>query len=77
MLFINDFSRMTWVTFLKYKSDSFNRFKILKIMVKNEMNAKIKWLRYDRGGEFTYNDFNNFFEENGIKGHLWAARNPQ
>ena len=44
MLFIDDYTRMTWVTFLKHKSKAFNKFKIFKKMVENESNVKIKCL---------------------------------
>ena len=47
MLFIDDYTRMTWVTFLKEKSESFDKFKIFKAKVENETNLKIKCLRSD------------------------------
>ena len=53
MLLIDDYTRMTWVTFLKEKIEAFKRFKIFKAMVENETNKKIKCLRSDNGGEFT------------------------
>ena len=36
MLFIDDFTRMAWVFFLKEKSEAFNKFKIFKTFVENE-----------------------------------------
>ena len=45
MLFIDDYTRMTWVTFLKQKSEAFEKFKIFKAKVENETNLKIKCLR--------------------------------
>ena len=35
MLIIDDFSRLTWVVFLKYKSEAFEKFKIFKALVEN------------------------------------------
>ena len=58
MLFIDDYTRMTWVTFLKEKSEAFEKFKIFKAKVENETNLKIKCLRLDNGGKFTSNEFN-------------------
>ena len=52
MLFIDDYTRMTWVTFLKEKSEAFEKFKIFKAKVENKINLKIKCLRSDNGGEF-------------------------
>lgn len=49
---IDDSTRMTWVTFLKDKSQAFERFKIFRKMVEKETGRGIKCLRSDRG-EFT------------------------
>ena len=77
MLLIDDYTRMTWVTFLKEKSKSFENFKIFKPMVENEANQKIKCLRSDNGGEFTSNELNDFCEIHGIKRQFSAAETPQ
>jgi len=74
MLFIDDYSRMTWVTFLREKSWAFEKFKAFKALVENETDLKIKCLRSDRGGEFTSNEFEEFFENHGIKRHISATR---
>ena len=36
MLLIDDYTRMTWVAFLKEKSEAFEKFKIFKAMAENE-----------------------------------------
>ena len=38
---------------------------------------KIKCLRSNRGGEFSSNEFNKFFEANGIKRQLTTPRTPK
>ena len=68
---------MTWVTFLKEKSEAFEKLKIFKGMVENETYMKIQFLRLDNGGEFTSNEFNHFCEIHGIKRHISAAKIPQ
>jgi hypothetical protein len=50
--FINDFSRKTWIYFLRKKSKVFEKFKEFKDLVENQINNKIKVLRIDNGGEF-------------------------
>lgn len=45
MLLIDDFTRMMWVTFLREKSEGFEKFKIFKSIVENEFGLKIKCLR--------------------------------
>ena len=42
MLFIDYFTRMAWVFFLKEKSEAFDKFKAFKILVENETREKIK-----------------------------------
>ena len=67
LLFIDDFSRMTWVYFLKNKSEAFDKFKIFRQLVENEVKEKIGTLRTDNGGEFTSNEFKTYCSENGIR----------
>jgi transposase InsO family protein len=68
---------MTWVCFLKEKSEAFEKFKAFKELAENETDLKIKCLRSDNGGEFTSNKFNEFCETHGIKRHFSAPRTPQ
>jgi transposase InsO family protein len=65
------------VYFLVEKSVALVNFKYFKKSVEMEMDAYIKCLRTDRGGEFTSQDFNDFCKENGIKRQLTAAYAPQ
>ena len=66
-----------WISFLKEKSEAFDKFKIIKNKVENESGMKIKCLRSDRGGEFTSREFNTFCEVNGIKRQLSTPRTPE
>ena len=68
---------MTWVAFLKEKSEAFEKFQIFKALVENKSGMKIKCLRSDNGGEFTSNEFNEFCESHGIKRQFSSARTPQ
>jgi hypothetical protein len=77
MLLVDDYTRITTVFFLKNKSEAFEKFKIYKEMVENEMDSKIKCLRYDNGGEFTSNEFMDYYSSNGIKRQFFVARTPQ
>nr|GEU30453.1 serine carboxypeptidase-like 16 [Tanacetum cinerariifolium] len=61
MLFIDDYSRKTWVYFLNEKSQAFKAFKKFKAMVEKEKGLKIKSMRSDRGGEFLSKEFKFFF----------------
>ena len=77
VLFVDDYTRMMWIYFIKYKSETFECFKNLKALVENEKDSKIKCLRTDRGGEFTSNEFSKFCNIHGIKREFSAARTPQ
>jgi hypothetical protein len=52
LLFVDDFTRMTWLFLLKNKSETFNCFQVFKELTENEIDMKIKCLRSDNGGEF-------------------------
>ena len=49
---IDEFSRNTWIYFLRKKSEVFDKFKEFKALVENQTEKKIKALRTDNGGEF-------------------------
>jgi hypothetical protein len=51
LTFIDDYSRKTWVYFLKHKSETFEKFKEFKVLVEKQSGLSIKILRLDRGGE--------------------------
>jgi hypothetical protein len=51
LLFMDDFTRMTWMFLLKKKSETFSCFQIFKESTENECDMKIKCLRSDNGGE--------------------------
>ena len=77
MLLVDDYTRMTAVFFLRNKSEAFENFKVYKEMVENEMDSKIKCLRYDNGGEFTSYEFMDYYNMHGIKRKFSVARTPQ
>ncbi|KAL5827881.1 hypothetical protein ACOSQ3_019732 [Xanthoceras sorbifolium] len=77
LFFIDDFSRKTWVYFLKQKSEVFGVFKKFKAAVEKESGHKIKALRSNRGGEFTSKEFLEFCEVNRIRRPLTVSRLPQ
>ncbi|WJZ84648.1 hypothetical protein VitviT2T_004242 [Vitis vinifera] len=59
------------------KSEAFTTFKNYKNLVEKEIGAFIFCLRTDRGGEFTYLEFNAFCKTNGVSRQLTAAYTPQ
>ncbi|GKV46724.1 hypothetical protein SLEP1_g53699 [Rubroshorea leprosula] len=77
LLFIDDYSRKTWVYFLKEKSEVFKCFQNFKALVEKESGFKIQALRSDRGGEFTSKEFQEFCAANGVRHFLTAPGSPQ
>lgn len=77
VLFIDDFSRKTWVYFLKQKLEVFKTFKKFKALVEKESRYSIKALRSDREGEFTSKKFEKYCEENRIRRPLTVSYSPQ
>ena len=55
--FIDDFSRNTWIYFMKNKDEVFSKFKEFKDLIKNHAEKKIKTFRSDNGREFTSDEF--------------------
>jgi hypothetical protein len=68
--FIDDYSRKTWIYFLKTKDEVFSKFKEFKALIENLSEKKIKILRSDNGGEYTSKEFVNFCKDVGIKREL-------
>ena len=77
ILFIDDFSRMTWVYFLKEKSEVFGVFKKFKALTENQSGKRIKVLRSDRDKEYTSREFERFCEDEGIERQLTVAYSSQ
>jgi transposase InsO family protein len=77
LLFIDDFSRITWVYFLKQKSEVFEKFKIFHKLVENEVKEKMGTLKTDNGREITSNEFKTYCTNNGIRRHLTNVYTPQ
>jgi hypothetical protein len=77
ILFIDDFSRMTWVYFIKEKSEVFGIFKKFKTLVEKQSGKHIKKLRSDRGKEYNSHEFDKFCEDEGIERQLTVAYSPQ
>jgi hypothetical protein len=75
--FIDDYSRRTWIFFMKTKDEVFSRFREFRALVENQTGKKIKVLRSDNGGEYTSNEFRDFCKEAGIKRELTVPFNPQ
>jgi hypothetical protein len=77
VIFIDDYSRKTWLYLLKTKDEVFNKFQEFKAEIENLTNKKIKTLRTDNGGEYTSKEFVAFCKSAGIRRELTVPHNPQ
>ena len=77
LTFIGDYSKKTWVYFLKHKSETFSCFQQFKALVENQSEHRIKILRTSRGGEYVSNEFLIFCKTHGIQKQFTARYTPQ
>jgi transposase InsO family protein len=77
MLIIDDFSRLTWVSFLREKYDVFDKFKMFKVLAKNQTGRKLKAIRSDKGGEFMSRYFKELCDRHEIKREYTIPGTPQ
>ncbi|KAM1783076.1 hypothetical protein ACFX15_040556 [Malus domestica] len=76
LTFIDDYSRMCWVYFIRFKSKVFTIFKMFKAMVEFQIGYQIKRLRSDMEGEYTSQAFNVLCEDVGLEKQLNVAYSP-
>ena len=74
---VDDYSRFTWVFFLRDKSEAQVVFKKFARRAQNEFDVKIKRVRSDNGTEFKNTNIEEFLEEEGIKHEFSAPYTPQ
>eukprot|EP00253_Pinus_taeda_P003752 PITA_03752 len=77
VIFIDNYSRRTWIYFLKTKGEVFSRFKEFKALVEKQTGRKIQVLRSDNGGEYTDVGFSDFCAQEGIRKEFTVPYNPQ
>ncbi|KAK9073378.1 hypothetical protein SSX86_007702 [Deinandra increscens subsp. villosa] len=74
---IDDFTRYTWVFFLKTKDETTELLKRLIVSLENQAKLKVKTIRSDNGTKFKNHVLNSFCEEKGILRQFSAPRTPQ
>lgn len=65
--FIDDLTRLCHVYLMKNKSKAFAKFQLYKSYVEKHTHNKLNMLRTDQGGEYLFDEFNSFCQEEGIK----------
>nr|GFD23819.1 retrovirus-related Pol polyprotein from transposon TNT 1-94 [Tanacetum cinerariifolium] len=59
------------------KFEVFNTLKKWKVMVENVTNLRVKFLKFDNGGEYSSREFIEYYAENGIKMLKTVPKSPQ
>jgi hypothetical protein len=75
--FIDDFSRYTWVYFLRSKSEVLSVFQTFVAYVETQFSTGIKILRSDSGGEYMSHEFHDFLHHKGIVSQRSCPYTPQ
>ena len=63
VIFIDDFSRLTYIYLLKQKGEIFSHFQDFSNLVENQYNTTIKVLRTDDGTKFVNQNFSSFLKQ--------------
>jgi len=74
---LDDYTRYVWVYFIKSKADTFNTFIKWYKRIKIIFNYNVKHIRTDNGIELCNNQFDKFYDENGIEHQNSIVYNPQ
>ncbi|GJW87059.1 putative ribonuclease H-like domain-containing protein [Tanacetum coccineum] len=77
LIITDDYCRFSWVFFLATKDETSGILKTFITGIENQINHKVKIIRYDNGAEFKNNDRNQFYRMKGIKREFSVARTPQ
>jgi len=75
--FTDDLTRMSWIYFLRAKTEVADAFMKFKALVENQSGKKIKALKSDNESEYTANKFKLICEQAGIVQQFTAPYSPQ
>lgn len=67
LTFIDDFSRKTWIYYLKHKDEAFSMFKDFQALAENQTRKKIKIFRSNNSAEYISNEFIDICKKEDIK----------
>jgi transposase InsO family protein len=77
LTFIDDFSRCTWVYFLKIKSKVFGKFLAYKALVEKQYGNQLQRLITYNGGKYVNNNFTSYCTTHGIQMQHIVPYTPQ
>jgi hypothetical protein len=74
--FIDDYTRMCWVYFLKFKTEVASVLMRFKNWIENQSGHRIQVVRSDNGTEYTSNKFAKFCHDAGIEHQYTTPYTP-
>ncbi|GKE01353.1 retrovirus-related pol polyprotein from transposon TNT 1-94 [Tanacetum coccineum] len=77
LVIIDEYSRYTWVYFLRKKSQAPEMIMSFIRMVENQNDVKVKQIRTDKGTEFRNHELENFCDEKGISQNFSSPYTPE
>lgn len=77
LTFIDEIIGYMRIYFMEKKSEVFNPFKGFKLLVEKQVEYSIEKLRTDGGGEYTFNEFAQFREKEGIENENITPYTPK
>lgn len=77
LLFVDNFSRMCWVHFIKSKANTFECFQRFQALVKRLTRRMLEALWNNPSEESMSHEFHSYCEELGIRRELIARYTPQ
>jgi hypothetical protein len=75
--FTDDFSRYGYIYLMRHKFESFEKFKEFQNEVQNQLGKIIKFLRFDRKGEYLSLEFSDHLKQCEIIPQLTPPGTPQ
>ncbi|GJY48862.1 retrovirus-related pol polyprotein from transposon TNT 1-94 [Tanacetum coccineum] len=77
LVILDDYSRYTWTLFLRSKDETTEVLKDFLIMIQQNLQAPVIYVRTDRGIEVLNKTLHAFFKEEGIEHQTSTPRTPE
>ncbi|GJY36910.1 retrovirus-related pol polyprotein from transposon TNT 1-94 [Tanacetum coccineum] len=77
LVIVDEYSRYTWVHFLRKKSQAPKMIMSFIRMVENQNDVKVKQIRIDNGTEFRNHELESFCDEKGISQNFSSPYTPE
>ncbi|WVZ58667.1 LOW QUALITY PROTEIN: hypothetical protein U9M48_008909 [Paspalum notatum var. saurae] len=76
LVVVDDFSRFSWVFFMKFKDEAFGFVRDLVLRLRNESHKAMRAIRSDNAGEFRNSRFENFCRDLGLEHQFSSPYTP-